>query len=52
MRRTIEYYEQNAKRFAEETVAVDFANTQNRFLDKLKPESLILDFGCGTGRHT
>lgn len=51
-RHTIAYYEQNAKRFAKETVAVDFALTQNRFLDKLQPGGLILDFGCGAGRDT
>ncbi len=35
--RTLDYYEKNAKRFAEGTVAVDFTATQNRFLDKLQP---------------
>ena len=50
--RTLDYYEKNAKRFAEGTVAVDFTATQNRFLDKLQPGGRILDFGCGSGRDT
>jgi len=49
---TIEYYEKNAKKFAEGTSSVDFLETQNRFLTKLKNGSAILDFGCGSGRDT
>lgn len=49
---TLAYYERNAEQFAKGTVAVDFAETQNRFLDKLEAGSLILDFGCGSGRDT
>ena len=49
---TIEYYEKNAKKFAEGTSSVDFLETQNRFLTKLKIGSSILDFGCGSGRDT
>ncbi|SCP97314.1 class I SAM-dependent methyltransferase [Anaerobium acetethylicum] len=49
---TIEYYEKNAKKFAEGTSSVDFMKTQNRFLTKLKNGSAILDFGCGSGRDT
>lgn len=49
---TIEYYEKNAKKFAEGTSSVDFLETQNRFSSKLKTGSTILDFGCGSGRDT
>ena len=49
---TLAYYERNAEQFAKGTVSVDFAETQNRFLDKLEAGSLILDFGCGSGRDT
>ena len=46
---TIDYYNQNADTFAEQTVAVDFQKTQDRFLKSLRG-SKILDFGCGSGR--
>lgn len=49
---TLAYYERNAEQFAKGTVSVNFAETQNRFLDKLEAGSLILDFGCGSGRDT
>ena len=46
---TIDYYNQNADTFAEQTIAVDFTETQDRFLKSLHG-SKILDFGCGSGR--
>ena len=49
---TINYYNQNAARFAAETVLVDFESTQKRFTDKLPVGAAILDFGCGSGRDT
>lgn len=49
---TLAYYERNAEQFAEGTAAVDFAEIQERFLDRLETGSLILDFGCGSGRDT
>lgn len=49
---TLHYYNQNAKQFSADTIAVDFAQTQNRFLSKLKSGSYLLDFGCGSGRDT
>lgn len=49
---TINYYNQNAARFAAETVQVDFESTQKRFTDKLSVGAAILDFGCGSGRDT
>ena len=50
--KNIEYYNINAVKFAERTVSVDFEATQTRFLNKLSPGALILDFGCGSGRDT
>lgn len=49
---TISYYNQNAARFAAETVQVNFEPTQKRFTDKLPTGAAILDFGCGSGRDT
>lgn len=50
--KTISYYNSNAKEFASGTVSVNFESTQKRFTDKLPKGSLILDFGCGSGRDT
>lgn len=49
---TIIFYNENAKTFMDTTLNVDFSSVQNRFLNKLHKESLILDFGCGSGRDT
>jgi len=49
---TLNYYNENAKQFVQGTAAVDFSETQNRFLSKLKIGASILDFGCGSGRDT
>ena len=49
---TINYYNQNAARFAAETAHVNFESTQRRFTEKLHENAVILDFGCGSGRDT
>lgn len=49
---TLEYYNRNITKFIHDTVAVDFAVTQEKFLRELKTETCILDFGCGSGRDT
>lgn len=52
MRNTIEYYDQNAESFINETIAVDFTQIQNMFLEMLPKNGNILDLGCGSGRDT
>ena len=49
---TLDYYNQTAQSFVEGTVSVDFHETQDRFLKLLDKGSLVLDFGCGSGRDT
>lgn len=49
---TLNYYNQNAVSFVSGTISVDFKETQERFLGKLREGDLILDFGCGSGRDT
>jgi len=49
---TLNYYNENAAEFVQGTATVDFSETQNRFLNKLKIGASILDFGCGSGRDT
>lgn len=50
--KTLEYYNEQFKSFVEDTLNVDFAETQNKFINRLKNGSHILDFGCGSGRDT
>lgn len=52
MTKTLEYYNENARTFSEQTQNVDFAETQELFLKMLPPQGNILDFGCGSGRDT
>lgn len=49
---TINYYNDNAVGFAEDTKAVDFADIRQIFLEHLSENAAILDFGCGSGRDT
>jgi len=50
--KTLDYYNKNANQFVQDTLLVDFTDTQDRFLRKLKDDAYILDFGCGSGRDT
>lgn len=50
--KTINYYNLNAKEFVSHTVSVEFEYTQRKFMDRLPKNSVILDFGCGSGRDT
>lgn len=49
---TLNYYNQNATQFCQNTVSVDFTATQTSFLSRLPAAARILDFGCGSGRDT
>lgn len=49
---TIEYYENNWESYIQDTVNEGFCTIQDRFLSLLRPDSHILDFGCGSGRDT
>lgn len=50
--KTISYYNSNAKEFVSGTISVDFEFMQKKFTDRLPEKSVILDFGCGSGRDT
>ncbi len=52
MSTTLNYYNQNAARFCQNTISVEFTATQRRFLSYLSSAAHILDFGCGSGRDT
>ncbi len=45
-----EYYEINAKRYAEETFSVDMSEQYKKFLPLLREQARILDLGSGSGR--
>lgn len=49
---TLNYYNNNAVDFYQNTVSIDFSDTQSKFLLKLDKNAHILDFGCGSGRDT
>ncbi len=47
---TRRYYESNAAAYAAETVGAPMLPLIARFVDKLRPGSLVIDLGCGAGR--
>jgi len=49
---TIDYYNNNAQAFTSSTLDITFSDIQDRFLQHLRKNALILDFGCGTGRDS
>ena len=51
-RKTLEYYRLNSQTFTNTTLDVGFTDIQDSFLKYLEPGSLILDFGCGSGRDS
>lgn len=52
MDQTIDYYNQNAEKYREDTINVDMHSCQDKFLQLLPEKAHILDFGCGSGRDT
>lgn len=52
MDRTLYYYNKKSEDFINNTVNVNFIVTESLFLSKLKANTSILDFGCGSGRDT
>ena len=50
--KTLSFYNTNTSSFIESTQSVRMTEAWNRFTSKLAPLSLILDFGCGSGRDT
>lgn len=50
MNSTISYYNTHAKEYSESTVNVDLSICVERFLEKIKPGSSIMDIGSGSGR--
>lgn len=47
---SLQYYEDNAEQFAQNTLDVDMSELHERFLAHLPPTSRVLDAGCGAGR--
>ena len=47
---SIEYYNENAVRFYEDTHKLDMQDIYNKFLPYIPEKGKILDAGCGSGR--
>ena len=52
MKKTLSYYNTNTSSFVESTQSVQMTEAWYRFTAKLPTSSIILDFGCGSGRDT
>lgn len=52
IKQTITFYNLNTISFVESTQSVQMTEAWSRFTTKLPKGSLILDFGCGSGRDT
>ncbi|MFR7538694.1 MAG: class I SAM-dependent methyltransferase [Clostridium sp.] len=49
---TLDYYNQQAEKFVQSTVDVEFSHLQNLFIEMLPAGGTILDLGCGSGRDS
>ncbi len=49
---TVDYYEQHAEAFAQDTAEADVSEILRRFTVLLPSGASVLDWGCGTGRDT
>ena len=47
---TLEFYNQNAESFFNDTIQVDMSELYHPFVQRVKPGGRILDAGCGSGR--
>lgn len=50
--KTLQYYNDHALCFIQETVDVEFSTVQNEFVSKIGEGGRILDLGCGSGRDS
>ena len=50
MNKTIEYYNNNASEYYDQTAAVDLHDKYERFLRYIPEGGRIMDVGCGSGR--
>lgn len=50
--KTLQYYNQQASSFVQETVDVEFSALQNEFVSRIGDGGRILDLGCGSGRDS
>lgn len=51
-KKTIHYYNKNAREFIERTVKSDMSICHEKFTELLNPGGFILDAGCGSGRDS
>lgn len=49
---TIEYYNQYADEYVDDTLYADMSDARNKFLSYVPEGGTILDFGCGSGRDS
>ena len=52
MSKTLDYYNENAEAFCENTVNADMSSQYNMFEKYMFDGARVLDFGCGSGRDT
>lgn len=50
--KTISYYDDNAKKFYNNTVNIDLGEFYSHFLQYIPDKGTILDLGCGSGRDS
>ncbi len=50
--RTLNFYNQHAKEYADKTLDADMLKQQQAFVSYLPQNALILDLGCGAGRDS
>ena len=49
---TLNYYNEQAEKFVQGTVDVEFSHLQNQVIEMLPAGGTILDLGCGSGRDS